>query len=225
MAHYVLLRTDFGNSGPSQLAQRRHTLFASSASPESQPPGKSGHSPSDATTAAASARHKTIPVPVLAATIKCDLSENSRYPSRPDRRIGLQPISRQETPHASILQPRQHDGAAFRLALRLHAQNVELQSRLVCDLFRQRLGRNAILGLMSQLHKDLRPRPNLKPAIAQLHFLRLRLQLHTLVARQNPAHKRASPSQHPCRRLPNCRFVIVISIVLPHRIGGTSKDT
>ena len=85
-------------------------------------------------------------------------------------------------PHAIVLQSRQHDGPAFRLAFRFHAQNIQLQSRLVLHLFCQRLGRDTILGLMPQLHKDLRPRPNLKPAVAQLHFLGLWLQFHTLVA-------------------------------------------
>jgi len=85
-------------------------------------------------------------------------------------------------PHAIVLQPRQYDSPSLCLAFRLHPENVQLQSGLVLDLFRQRLGRDTILGLMPQLHKDLRPRPNLKPAVAQLHFLGLWLQFHTLVA-------------------------------------------
>src|SRR5207302_11519232 len=51
---------------------------------------------------------------------------------------------------------------------------------LVTDLFRKRLGRNAVFGLMAKLHEDSRGWPDVKASLLNADFFGLRNQLELI---------------------------------------------
>src|SRR5579872_3505611 len=112
-----------------------------------------------------------------------------------DGSIRLQPVACQESPHAGILQTREHDGSPFRFACCLHAQDVQFQSRLILNLFREGLGGNPVFGLVSELHKNLRPRTDLESAIAHLHLFWRRLEFQPCVRHRIQSQQRWSAHQ------------------------------